>query len=367
MQAVEVSRLKEKILECKNNLANSKEEDLLGNFLLTHSLSTMLKGITGEVLFDYDWFETEHKEKEAGFIAEELEKKKNEVVLEQKKKFKSDFFYNPLITDPLNTLNNYFENLKASLPAEQQKYKLDYINRLLTKNKERKFSKEELSEIMTLFLEKTNPKYKDLYNELYENGQIIFIDKYKDFRATSGFNSGYYGKSNDYNFIVEPEVENHLYHVCNLAHEIGHTIEDIELREQNDYDTFLKYVLTSQFAECKSSIYEMKSLDFLEEIGYPKEEVENIRTHRMLVKRIPLKRMLTYIYSDKNNYLESFDDNLLNTNGFLLSMYMYNNPEKINIFDQEKLTSQGIEIYNKLDCDSQKINKSLVKYLKRCK
>ncbi len=206
-----------------------------------------------------------------------------------------------------------------------------------------------------------------------KEGKIFFLDG--EFKSSINYGGACNGVDYDYeepyDVIVVKRCNNDLETIVNLVHEIAHTIEFLELREEVSKEEFLKFRFTTQYGEIKAGIYELKCCDFLEDLGFPSEEIERIRTKKMIEHMDMLKSLISDIYNDESFYTENFNHSLEYAYLAFASVYFANIDEEeffdtMKKYDKEKINTKGFSIFEKIGCDRESIKETTAKQLKKC-
>ncbi len=223
------------------------------------------------------------------------------------------------------------------------KYEQSIDNTSLTYN--------DIDNIINDFLKTTNYKYKDLYKNLKDEGRVFFTDL-KNNSSGSCYNDINY--NSDYSYIIINKNQSIIQMCITIAHEVGHIIENLELKDKNikekDYFNFNMY---SVFNEIKAVSFATKCIDYLENINLDKTTIKKYRvldffnTYLGYVNDVALKKR--DLYSIKRVYA-------MIINNYLSSIVLPSKKDKLEkIYDENKLLDNDIKILEKLKCNDQKI------------
>lgn len=366
--------LKEKIEKAKEELYSASEDNVLEKFMQAYSLNQVYDAITGKDVFtliDY----ANHNEDMVPYLVDELNSKKNDPIIEERKGTRQNLFLtNPILTDVTASLNGYYKDLTTSLVLPKGNYRQDYIDRRIIDLPNRKISDKDIEKITTDFLSEIAPQHKHLFTEMNEDGRIFLLDKriQRIENYGGGFNGANFNYNNTDDSIVIGVFDNDLERLGTVAHELGHEVELLDLRKNVSKEEFFKYRLRSQYAEMKSSTYTLMMYDFLSKIGYPEEEIKSLRTYELLKGRTMANRMMENVYGNNERFLENYNHDLEYTYGIISAIYfngldLDEYKKKMSIFDREKVNLHNLDILKKIGCDSTEFDKSFVKCLTKCK
>ena len=113
---------------------------------------------------------------------------------------------------------------------------------------------------------------------------------------------------------------------------------------------------------------EIKCQDFLEKNDLFKDEIVNIRTRELLDQKVVVDRMHNNVYGESDFYLSNENHDLELFNAFIGGIYLgvMKVKELIEKFNEEKTNCFGLDIFDKIGCDSENFDKAFTKQLKKC-
>ena len=378
-QEEQLKKLSEEIERRRKVFYEKNEETAMEDFFKLKVLCDCYEAITGEAKFSYSELGNNEIFEEDFVVAltDRINSEKNDVVVEEKKKAKKEALFNSGLVNIYSIMENYYKELEEKSNLPEGNYKRWYIDKLILDIPKRYLSEEKIGKVVNMFLENINYKYHDIYNKMREEGKIFFLDG--NFQSSTNYGGACNGidfdYENPYDVIVVKRCDNDLETIVNLVHELAHTIEYLELREKVDKQKFLDFRFTTQYGEITAGIYELKCCDFLEDLGFPSEEVEKVRTKKAMEHMDTLQRFIKDVYSDentgRNTYTENFNHDLEYVYLVFASLYFANIDEEkftdtMKKYDEEKINTRGFSIFNKIGCDNETLEKMAVKQLKKC-
>lgn len=352
-------------------LIPSDDNQVLENFYTVLSLNDIYYSITGKNLFV---MRKDLKDMDNN-ILDKLTKTinhNNDLVVKEKQDVrKSLFLKGDFLLDSLHTLNDYYGELKNNIGLADSYFKEYYIQDRIANIPDRKMSDAEIDEVVNAFLKDNYSEYQDIYNIMKEEGRIFLNNDMPGSIGNCKCSCNYnYDTIEDY--IIIGKHKNDLIKISSIIHELLHAIEIIKLRKNVGREDFLKFRHTSQYQEIKPFTYQGFAYDFLEEFGYPGDEIKKIRTKEILKNKLFLNSMVNNVYDFENTtYLDGSNLTLEHTLGFLTSTCLLDKKEEefnksIEIYNKEKLNCSGLELFDKLKIDEKTIEKGLDKQLKKC-
>ncbi len=128
------------------------EDTIMEDFFRLKVLCDCFEAITGEVKFSYNEFKNPIFDDEfVSFFINELNTKKNDVIVEEKQLAKEELLFNPVLTNLYTMIEDYYNKLKERSDIPEGNYKRWYIDKLITNIPDRKLSEEEFENIVNMF------------------------------------------------------------------------------------------------------------------------------------------------------------------------------------------------------------------------
>lgn len=352
-----LEKIRKIIDERKQILYDSSDDVAMENFLIVEGVDALHEMLTGKKYFDYS--EDAFTDRQALFCVKELMDKRNKPIREERLRVRSQaLFSNPILSVASMEINKYCDSIKGDI--------------ILPK---RDISAEEIRDIMTAFLSEENKEYKDFYKDMDKDGRVFLLNEGESIpmNCGRGVNVSNYDYYNVNDSIIISPVDNNLERLGVIAHELGHSIELMDIRNKCNHDQFFEFRLLSQYAEVFSSYYTLRCYDFLEKAGFSRDEIRKLRTKEILKTQVDVQDLLYEIaLKESEEFVSPFNAKLLYTYGATLPIYFDNieNDEErrriVDIYNKEKLNNQGLDIYNKVGCDHKVFKKSFKKHTDRC-
>lgn len=263
-------------------------------------------------------------------------------------------------TDILPASYQLFTRMSSELNTEQLNYHLNEI---------------EQANIINGFLATYHPEHRNLYNELKEDGRIIYLDKTRMGRATPGLSfPDVYGNNKDYVFVSRVAYNytlcDDLFFINILLHELGHLMEFRDLNKQNfaTPKEINNFHLHSFYTETNSILQEFRYADFLKRYGFTKgisdgvkkKIVDSVLTYPAQLQQNPSRLYAGFSSNMAYNYKEC----LKYYYGSICSLYLHGLDEgefreKMDIYNQAKLVDPNCELLGKINCNTKNLVKSV--------
>ena len=113
----------------------------------------------------------------------------------------------------------------------------------------------DVDNIINDFLKINNYKYRNLYNKLKEQGRIFLVDDYNHLGSCYSD----IDPNSDYSYIIINKNQSIISICLSIAHELGHIIEILELKDNNiSNDDLYKFTVYNVFDEVISTSYNKK-------------------------------------------------------------------------------------------------------------
>ena len=257
--------LEKKILEKKEIFKNSNAENIYCNYSDLMTLEFDYRKITGnKTIIDNNFLNEFYKNNKSlvdGPMNDtyfKIQEIKNNVIDKNLKELN-----NIVLFDILDIVNKKINNKKIINITNIEK---SIDNTILTYN--------DIDNIINDFLKTTNYKYKDLYKNLKEQGLVFFTDKLKSFGNC--YND--IDINSDYSYIMINKNLSVINTCLVIAHELGHIIEVLELKNNNiNKKDLYNFLSNSVFNEVISTSYGKKCIDYLDNIGIDNQTIKKYR------------------------------------------------------------------------------------------
>ncbi len=240
-----------------------------------------------------------------------------------------------------------------------------------------RLNEREQDNIINGFLATYYPEHKNLYNELKENGRIIYLDKTRMGSVNPGLSfPDVYGKNKDYVFVSRVAnnytLHDELFFINILLHELGHIMEFRDLNNKGlttfkDIDDFHKY---SFYTETHSILQEFRYADFLKRYGFTQDISDGVKkkiidSFVIYPEQLQQDPNLMFAgYSPRIAY--SYKECLKYYYGGIVGLYFNGLDERefrkrMALYDQIKLKDPNCEMLDKINCNTKTLIKSVYK------
>lgn len=232
-------------------------------------------------------------------------------------------------------------------------------------------TRKDFRNIMTDFLAYTSPEHKDLFNQLDDEGRIFFLPKGSNWDSRGATFIDPVPNSDNFYMIIKGE-ENDLEVLNTAAHEMGHVIEIMKLREILSPRMFYYLQSSTFYNETESMFYTQEYFKYLKEIGINDESIRPLATNEILTTFTSLNEIYDCIVDGRNAHPGPIIEPFKYAYGGLISTYLANIEDKKLLeeakkkFGKEKLTDQDIEIFERIGCTGDVLEESIEKQLKLC-
>ena len=347
----QIKLFENKILEKKDIFLNSNEENVFYNYSDLMTLEYDYRKMTGnkqiiDDFFLYDFY---------------INNKQMIDVAMKDSYLKSEAIKDYIIDTNLNQLRNVAYNIYDTVFNKLSYKTLDNLEKIKNTIDNTNLNYNDIDNIINDYLKNTNYKYKDLYNNLKEQGLVFFLD-------TKGPLGSCYNENNvnsDYSYIIINKNQSIISMCLVIAHELGHIIDYLELKEGKNItqEDLYNYCTQSVLDEVIAVSHKRKCIDYLDNIGIDKNIIKKYRIEDFFDSGFSfcgnISKGKKDLYSIRRTYAFII-------NNYTASIIFKNKKEKIkNIFNEERLLNNDINILNKLNCNEKNIKKSTIKSLKK--